>query len=123
MREAAQAAMEHLCVMNFLDEDAFLGGDWWIDVGLEISSSAKKCLAWRTDSHYHIVQEALEISGLHAARITRPGSSKYIRDMTSHLTSVSGCRISPGVRAQGPIRCTVSANVHDRQIDHLPSRR
>lgn len=36
-----------------------------------------------------------------ADRITRLGSSKYVRDPTSHLTAVSGCRISPGVRAQG----------------------
>ena len=99
---AAKSALEHLFTLNFLDEDAILGGDWWIDVGLEISSTAGQCLAWRTDSHYYIAQDALDISDSHASRITHPGSSKYQRDMTSHLTSVSGCRISPGIRAEGP---------------------
>lgn len=58
---------------------------WWIDVGLEINSKKDEgCLAWRTDSHYQ------------ADRLTTPGSSKYTRDMASHLTEVSGCRIAPG---------------------------
>lgn len=100
-RDSAKTALEELLVANCFRDDALLTGDWWIDVGLEIASREHQCLAWRTDSHYHIAKSILAINTNNAARITRPGSSKYIRDMTSHLTAVSGCRISPGVRAEG----------------------
>ncbi|TFK58657.1 hypothetical protein BDN72DRAFT_950632, partial [Pluteus cervinus] len=39
-----------------------------------------------------------------AARITSGGSSKYHRDITSHLPAVAGCRISPGPRGQGHMK-------------------
>lgn len=75
--------------------------NWWLDVGIEIASKDQHCLAFRTDSHCYFVQEILEIDEDRAKRITTPGSSKYTRDMTSHLTQVSGCRIAPGVRSRG----------------------
>ena len=77
-------------------------GCWWIDVGIEIASNTQRCLAWRTDSHYKIVKTICDLSHQVAVRITSPGSSKYTRDMLAHLPGVSGCRISPGVRGQGP---------------------
>jgi len=77
-------------------------GKWWIDVGIQVSSSDKNCLAWRTDSHVHMVQHVCKISDANAERITSIGSSKYTRDLTSHLAEVSGCRISPGTRGRGP---------------------
>ncbi|KAF8950009.1 hypothetical protein BDZ97DRAFT_1771900, partial [Flammula alnicola] len=102
VRAAATTAFEEFLQDHKFVQEALLTGDWWIDVGVEIASQDMQSLAWRTDSHFHIVKSVVKISTRHANRITRPGSSKYIRDMTSHLTAVSGCRISPGVRAQGP---------------------
>ncbi|TFK62821.1 hypothetical protein BDN72DRAFT_902928 [Pluteus cervinus] len=102
--ESAVSALDRFMTQNGLGEhleEMAASGDWWIDVGLEISSMAKDCVAWRTDSHYRIVRKALGINSANAERITRPGSSKYVRDVTSHLPAVAGCRIAPGVRAQG----------------------
>ncbi|RXW13321.1 hypothetical protein EST38_g12530 [Candolleomyces aberdarensis] len=76
-------------------------GEWWVDVGAEISSTQNRCLAWRTDKHASLVQLALNIQSRHAERITKLGSSKYYRDPASHLIGASGFRITPGVWAQG----------------------
>ncbi|KAG6906930.1 hypothetical protein DXG01_011320 [Tephrocybe rancida] len=76
-------------------------GKWWIDVGLEVISDKGNCLVWRTDSHHHVVQSLCGLQDRVAQRITSPGSSKYTRDMASHLPGVSGCRISPGPQARG----------------------
>ncbi|KJA13180.1 hypothetical protein HYPSUDRAFT_209763 [Hypholoma sublateritium FD-334 SS-4] len=100
--ESAKLSLNELFSKNSITQDGIERGDWWIDVGLEISSGGEECLAWRTDHHFHIVKHILSIDTSNAQRITNPGSSKYIRDLTSHLTAVAGCRISPGVRAQGP---------------------
>jgi len=85
-----------------LDEP--LRGRWWIDVGLEFSSEGEEeqSIAWLTSSHRHITQKLCQLDEANAERITTPGSSKYERDMASHLTGISGCRITPGVRGQGP---------------------
>lgn len=95
-------ALEEWLDDNFLRKEDLMYGDWWVDVGLQISSDEKECLAWRTDSHFHLVKDVLKIPVHHAERITSIKSTKYTRDMTSHLTAVSGCRISPGARAEGP---------------------
>jgi hypothetical protein len=76
-------------------------GNWYIDIGLDIKSELNQCLQWRTSAHSHIVKEVLGIDGRTAARITSMGSSKYSRDLSSHLTAVSGCRIEPGSRGEG----------------------
>ncbi|KAF9470974.1 hypothetical protein BDN70DRAFT_939291 [Pholiota conissans] len=115
---AAEEAWSDLVLEHDIAPDA---GDWWVDVGLEITSNLKKCLAWRTDSHFHVVKDVLKISEKNAARITRPGSSKYLRDMTSHLTSVSGCRISPGARAKGPYHVKyLQMYATDKSITYRP---
>lgn len=101
LEDDAEIALEEWLDINNLRPEDLLFGDWWIDVGLQISSNEEECLAWRTDSHFHLVQEVLKISQHHADRITSISSSKYTRDMASHLTGVSGCRISPGPRAKG----------------------
>jgi hypothetical protein len=100
--DPSEVALEEWLDRNFLKGEDLLLGDWWIDVGLQISSDRKDCLAWRTDSHCHVVEEVLDIPNQHAERITSIDSSKYSRDLTSHLTAVSGCRITPGTRAEGP---------------------
>ena len=101
LHEDGEVALEEWLDENSLKEEDLLLGEWWVDVGLQISSDKEECLAWRTDSHFHLVKEVLGIPEHHAYRITSITSTKYTRDMTSHLTAVSGCRISPGARAEG----------------------
>src|ERR1700688_83407 len=104
-RDAATRALQEFLQEEHLDENAVLtGGKWWIDVGIQVSSAAQDCLAWRTDSHGQIVQEIFNIDVRNAVRLTSVGSSQYTRDMTSHLPQVSGCRIEPGVQGRGPFQ-------------------
>ena len=98
---AREALMEFLRSVSLNPERVSLNGSWWVDVGVEISSE-ENCLAWRTDSHVHLAKAICGIDDLNARRITSRRSSKYARDMISHLPQVSGCRIQPGVRGQGP---------------------
>ncbi|KAG6809709.1 hypothetical protein H0H93_015571, partial [Arthromyces matolae] len=55
-----------------------------------------------TKAHHKVVRDAMRIPSRAAIQITSVGSSKYQRDLSSHLTEVSGFRIEPGVRTQGP---------------------
>ncbi|KAK7463598.1 hypothetical protein VKT23_005541 [Stygiomarasmius scandens] len=77
-------------------------GEWFVDVGVEFVSRNRDCLQWMTTGHTRVVRDTLQISEDKAIRITSLGSSKYQRDLASHLTHASGCRITPGLRAQGP---------------------
>lgn len=99
-------------------------GQWWIDVGLEIHSEDELCLQWRTSSHSALVQDVLEIEDRHAIRVTTLGSSKYQRDIVSHLMAVSGCRIEPGIRAQGPYEAVyLQMYTTDKAITYNPEGR
>jgi hypothetical protein len=99
-QSASLALTEYLSDCK-IPEEALDDGDWWIDVGLEISSTEHACLQWRTSSHFHMTKEVLHINDTHASRITSLTSSKYQRDLVSHLTAVAGCRIEPGPQAEG----------------------
>lgn len=100
---AADQAFNEFCDHESLDRATIMSsGSWWIDVGIQASSVNKDCLAWRSDSHGHIVEEICKVRSSHAQRLTSIGSSQYTRDMTSHLPQVSGCRIEPGVQGRGP---------------------
>ncbi|RXW21035.1 hypothetical protein EST38_g4823 [Candolleomyces aberdarensis] len=101
-RNNAGAALEEFLDKNGLqlDELGELDG-WYVDVGAEVSSNQNRCIVWRTDQHHTLAELVLRIPGEHAERITEVTSSKYYRDLASHLTGVSGFRITPGVRAQG----------------------
>ncbi|KAG5649046.1 hypothetical protein H0H81_006771, partial [Sphagnurus paluster] len=79
-------------------------GDWWIDVSIEVNSVVESCLAWRTDSHYHITKAACNLEEHVAQRITIPGSGSYARDLVSHMPAVSGCRIETSSRSRGPFQ-------------------
>jgi hypothetical protein len=104
---SAEQAFTEFLRNEHLDENAILtGGSWWIDVGIQVTSTTQNCLAWRTDSHGQIVQQIFDIDLQNAVRMTSIGSSQYTRDMTSHLPQVSGCRIEPGVRGRGPFEVT-----------------
>lgn len=99
-RAAATTTLEEYLLDAKIPPEATWDGEWWIDVGVELSSE-NRCLQWRTASHFHIIKEVLRISETHASRVTTLGSSKYSRDLVSHLTAVSGCRIEPGSQAKG----------------------
>jgi len=102
-RDAADQALDEFLTAESLDRETLMStGTWWIDVGIQVMSSNKDCLAWRMDSHGHIVKEVCNLSAEHAQRLTSIGSSQYTRDMTSHLPQVSGCRIAPGIQGRGP---------------------
>jgi hypothetical protein len=105
-QRAAEAALELMLLQNDIRPEATDTGSWWIDVGLEMISSPDeeeggRCLQWMTASHSKVVERALGIDAANATRITKLGSSKYSRDLSSHLPAVSGCRIEPGTRAEG----------------------
>jgi hypothetical protein len=104
--QSAELALTEYLQDAQIPEQATRQGEWWIDVAVELRSATDHCLQWRTSSHFYIVKEVLDISPEDANRITSVKSSKYARDLASHLTGVSGCRIEPGVRAQGPLEAT-----------------
>jgi hypothetical protein len=97
--------------------------DWWIDVGLEFCAPGL-CLQWRTDSHFHVVQDALDIRVGDAQRITTLGSGKYSIDFNSHLTGVAGCRVEPGSRAEGPFQARyLQMYTTDKSVVYHPEGR
>ncbi|KAJ3564156.1 hypothetical protein NP233_g8478 [Leucocoprinus birnbaumii] len=99
-----------------LVDNALQLGDWWIDVGIEISSDIGYCVQWATGRHRDVVQQALFIPDEDADRITSLSSSKYSRDLASHLSEVSGFRIEPG-SARGPLGAVyVQAYTTDKAI-------
>lgn len=105
-RESAQKAfVEFLRKENIVDWAILGGGHWWIDVGIQVTLD-KRCLAWRSDSHMQVVREICGVNTQIAARLTSIGSSRYTRDMASHLPQVSGCRIEPGAHGQGQYEVT-----------------
>lgn len=99
-------------------------GEWYIDVGIEISSDQEECLQWTTATHNSVIQQALHISDRNAQRISEITSSKYARDLVSHLTTISGFRVIPGVRAQGEYEAEyVQAYTTDKSIVYHPEGR
>lgn len=128
-RHACEADDARLALGEYLTdadipEAATTSGTWWIDVGMEIMTEYLECLQWRTSSHFHITRAVLGISEAHASRITKIGSSKYSRDMASHLTAVSGCRIEPGSQAEGEYRAIyLQMYTTDKALTYSPEGR
>jgi hypothetical protein len=104
-----------------LSPRAHIDGHWWIDVGIEISSNEGHCLQWVTAHHWKVVQYALQIAERDAKRITHIGSGGYSRDLSSHLTAISGFRVKPGVRAAGPFKVPyLQAYTTDKTVVYNP---
>lgn len=92
-------------------------GDWYIDVGIQIISDRQECLQWITVTHHLVAQQALHISDFHTERITQINSSKYSRDLASHLTSISGFHIVPGAQVEGEFQAKyLQAYTTDKSI-------
>ncbi|KAF8871326.1 hypothetical protein BD779DRAFT_1478302 [Infundibulicybe gibba] len=120
---SAEFAYEEFLETSQIARDEFRTGAWWIDVGVEVASQERACLQWSTTSHYHMVKAVLGIDDDNADRITKIGSSKYARDLVSHLTAVSGCRIEPGSRAQGPLSAAYfQMYTTDKALTYAPEK-
>ena len=65
-------------------------GTWYIDVGLEFILGGQ-ALLWSTDAHSKIMQAALGIDENRANAIIST-QSRYVRDISTHLESLSGFR-------------------------------
>ncbi|THU75832.1 hypothetical protein K435DRAFT_880099 [Dendrothele bispora CBS 962.96] len=118
---AAKHALDEFMKLAQVD---MLSGLWWVDVALEFHSSDEQCLQWSTAGHFRVVRTLLEISDQNAERITTLGSSKYSKDLSSHLTQVSGCRIEPGSRAAGPYKAAyLQMYTTDKSITYAPEGR
>lgn len=65
-------------------------GTWYIDVGLEFILGGQ-ALLWSTDAHSRIIQAALGIDERTANTIIST-RSHYVRDVSTHLESLSGFR-------------------------------
>ena len=121
--EAANLSIREFLAECQLPYDILEQGDWYIDVGLEFSSTLGHCLQWKTTSHFHFVKAALRIADNHASRITTLGSSKYQRDISSHLPALSGCRIEPGARAAGPFEAVYYQQyTNEKALTYNPER-
>jgi hypothetical protein len=123
-REAAQSVLSETLREARIADRAVERGSWWVDVGLEFFSKKEECLQWMTVSHHEVVQNVLQIDPHHAIRITKLGSSKYSRDISSHLPAVSGCRIEPGQRARGPFKAAyLQLYTTDKSVTYHPRGR
>jgi hypothetical protein len=122
--DAAQQALKEFLLAEGLDlETIASSGKWWIDVGVQVTATNEDSLAWRTDSHPHIVLETCQVNQANAQRMTSVGSSQYARDMTSHLPQVSGCRIKPGIQGEGPYKVAyLQLYCTDKSITYLPDQ-
>lgn len=121
---AAAYAFEKMLSEAHIPEGAVEGGSWWIDVGLEFCSAERRCLQWLTASHRNVAKDALGIDAPNATRITTLGSTKYSRDLASHLPAVSGCRIEPGNRAQGRYEAAyLQLYTTDKSVTYEPQTR
>jgi hypothetical protein len=108
-----------------LCSSAHVDGRWWVDVGLEISSDQEDCLQWLTSSHRHMVHHTLGVSKDRAARSTRVSHGPYYRDLSSHLTDVSGFRLTLNKKSGGntgavymQMYTTDKAAVHNHDSRH-----
>ncbi|KAH0588293.1 hypothetical protein J132_02620 [Termitomyces sp. J132] len=117
LHQTAEVAFRQFLHDSRLSLEVLTAGDWYVDVGVEISSNEGACLQWLTATHNVIVQQALLIDDATAARITDLGSSKYSRDYSSHLTAISGFRIAPGVLGGGAFSARyIQAYTTDKSI-------
>ncbi|TFK60421.1 hypothetical protein BDN72DRAFT_779441, partial [Pluteus cervinus] len=66
-------------------------GLWWVDVGLEVFTP-ERALLWRTDAHSLLAAEVLGVDQERVQGLIN-NNRLYRRDLSSHLTSVSGYRL------------------------------
>ncbi|PPQ74580.1 hypothetical protein CVT25_004848 [Psilocybe cyanescens] len=96
---------------------------WWIDVGIEVSSTSSHCLQWKSNSHADIVQQVCRVSEATAVRLTKVTRPSYRRDLAQHLMDVSGFRLIPGERGQGVFECQyMQAYTTDKAVTYCPTR-
>lgn len=87
----SKSEAERLRILKSVTQDIdTTSGIWYIDVGLEFILGGQ-ALLWSTDSHSQIMQAALGIDAREANSIIST-RSKYFRDVSTHLESLSGFR-------------------------------
>jgi hypothetical protein len=128
-QHAANGPSSMEALRRFLDQAKLpwrlisINGIWFVDVGIEVSSHDYNCLAWRTDSHYHVVRKAIVgLNDTTVVRITRLGSSMYSRDIVSHLPAVSGCRIETATTRGDRNIIYLQLYTTDRAIAYRPDQ-
>ncbi|KAG7093166.1 hypothetical protein E1B28_006855 [Marasmius oreades] len=89
-----------MAFMTFLNHSSIPAGAldqglWWVDIGIQYRSEENQCLQWTTRSHSKMIRYALGVTQDQADRLSSLGSSRYSRDIVSHLTGISGCRVEP----------------------------
>ncbi|KAJ3567638.1 hypothetical protein NP233_g6238 [Leucocoprinus birnbaumii] len=117
----AERTLQRLFQDGSLTFDADQRGEWWVDVGVEVTSDEGLCLQWTTGGHQRLVEMALGVEERIAERVTRMSCAKYYRDTSGHLPGLSGFRLEPGSRASGPHRAIyLQAYTTDKAVVYNP---
>ncbi|KAL0575321.1 hypothetical protein V5O48_006650 [Marasmius crinis-equi] len=120
--ESAAIAQREFFAQNCIPIEATQSGRWYIDIGMEFQSPDGQCLQWTSHSHASIIRAFLEVSEDQAIRMTALGSSRYSRDMVSHLTAIAGCRVEPR-STKGPHEVVyVQMYSTDKAVTYNPER-
>ncbi|KAJ3559064.1 hypothetical protein NP233_g11357 [Leucocoprinus birnbaumii] len=118
-RSEATEALDRVFRVSQLSTDALANGSWYVDVGLELSSAEGMCLQWNTAGHHKLVSQALHLDERQARTVTRLNSSKYYRDLASHLPEVSGFRLTLTPRSEGEYRAVyIQAYTTDKAVTY-----
>ncbi|RXW13278.1 hypothetical protein EST38_g12577 [Candolleomyces aberdarensis] len=107
--ENAEVALDDFLDRNHInlndireDIDVNFSSRWFIDIGLEISATSKRCLAWICADHRRIVSDLCGVDQETAARITAPNAYRgYSRDILGHFVDLAGFRLEPGASGRG----------------------
>ncbi|KAG6815392.1 hypothetical protein H0H87_002313 [Tephrocybe sp. NHM501043] len=123
-QSAKNALRDFIYTHNLSDTILESPRNWWIDVGIELSSPTGECLQWRTRYHHELVRQSLSIHHDLAVRTTDTRSAGYSVDPASHLTAIGGCRIVLGPRSSGPSQCIYfQAYTTDKALLYNPQGR
>ncbi|EKM81403.1 hypothetical protein AGABI1DRAFT_125793 [Agaricus bisporus var. burnettii JB137-S8] len=95
--ESSESTLDRYLYDCGIHPDTFPTGEWYLDVGLEVTSRRRLCLQWMTSAHSVLAKEALRsIDDDDAASLTCFGADGYFRDVVNHLDEVSGFCFFPG---------------------------
>ena len=67
----AEGGLERFLASSNIQPTAMENGRWWIDVGIEISSSQGHCIQWRTAGHCAMVRMTLGVTEQKASTMTK----------------------------------------------------
>ncbi|KAJ2911459.1 hypothetical protein MD484_g8952, partial [Candolleomyces efflorescens] len=115
-------------IQSDLDEN--FSSRWFVDIGLEVSTPSKRCLAWISAEHQHLLSDLCGVDLETAARLTSPnGYRGYTRDIMAHCVDIAGFRLEPGNAGRGEfdlqyMQCyTTEKGLLDRKDGKLYSKK